>query len=88
MSFGMKFFLAKVVLHRPTGQPHNLNNLNEDANQSVLAKIIEGEYAALPDGTIVEPVAEMKSEADAHGERELRMADPTNEIDYRVIGVL
>lgn len=81
----VEYWLCKVLLHPgPLRRRLNVADLNGQAHEAVLCKVINGELGTLPDGCIVEPVSGFRTEAEAHAERARRVVDEPAQ-DWRVI---
>lgn len=82
---GCEIWLCRVLLHPgPVRGPLRVQDLKPDAHQAVLAKIVNGEFGALPDGCIVEPVTSHATEEDANAARVRAMHDKPED-DWRVV---
>lgn len=73
----MHILLCKVLLHAKGAKVIA-------TPQAMLAKIISGDYGQLPNGDIIEPLAEFATEELANQERDRRMVDDPSG-DYRVV---
>lgn len=82
----LEIWLCKVLVHKPTGKPINVAQLNERAHETVMARIIGGELGTLPNGDIIEPVSSHATEALANDARIEAIAREPHE-DWRVVAV-
>lgn len=73
----MQILLCKVILHAK-------GTTRIATPQSMLAKIISGDYGQLPNGDIIEPISQHASEADAN-EAKVRAEVDDPKGDYRVV---
>lgn len=81
----MEFWLTRVLMHKgPVRRPRRVGDLNDAAQQTVMARIIGGELGTLPDGCIIEPVESFATEELAHAARLRKLVDEPDE-DWRVI---
>lgn len=82
---GCEVWLCRVLLHQgPARAQIKLDDLTDESHAAVLAKIVGGELAVLPDGAIVEPVSSFATELDAAAARERARVDRPDS-DWRVI---
>ncbi len=82
---GCEVWLCRVLLHPgPVRRQLKLADLNARSHEAVLAKIVSGEFGALPDGCIVEPVQSYRTESEAAAARVQAMHDRPDE-DWRVV---
>ncbi len=82
---GCEIWLCRVLLHPgPVRKQLKLDDLNARSHEAVLAKIVSGEFGALPDGCIVEPVQSFRTEVDAAAARKQAMRDKPED-DWRVV---
>jgi hypothetical protein len=74
-------WLCKVLLH-----PGRVVQMRLDVLQPYYARVASGELACLDDGCIVEPIEQLRTEAEAHAARERKLVDEPG-VDWRVVVV-
>ena len=79
-----EIWLCRVLLHRVTKKPLRQQELQLDEHQSVIGKIISGDFGSLEDGTIVEPISAHETEPLAN-EARLRAIRDSPGVDFRVV---
>lgn len=86
-SVGLKFFVVRVILHKPNGaraRPVRYSDMTTPAQLAVLAMVKAGDLCQLPCGAIAEGVKEHRNEVDAHRHRESLASRHPGE-DFRVV---